>query len=461
MTTRSVAVGVDLATAGARAHAVDVASGVVLARVSADLPAPVVDGPSRRQDPRYAEVAAGLLEALAARLGGRVGEVGAIAVTGTSGTVVPVDSRGRPVGAAVLYNDGTTADAERALAAHGIRRPTGMLVRIAAVLGAAPAGAGVASTAGVVAAALVGASVPMDTSHALKAAIDPAAQRWDDAALQAAGVDAARLPALVAPGAVLGEVAIGPFAGALVVAGMTDGCTSQIATGAVGVGDSVGVLGTTLVLKAGAAHEVLDAERGIYSHLAPDGVWLPGGASNVGAGSLAALVPGAVGREREFDVRAAEVAGRVACYPLPFRGERFPWRDAAATAVAVGADWGDLSDAEAYRAVLEGVALVERWSLDVLAGAGVASRRHVLSGGASASARWNGIRAAALGRSVQVAATRDSGFGAAVLAASALRGEPLSVVAAQLAGTGEQVDPDPALARELDRRYAELRAAIG
>lgn len=458
---RSVAVGIDLATAGARAHALDVVSGAVLARVSAALPAPVVEGPSRRQGPRYAEVAAGLLEELAARLGARAGDVGAISVTGTSGTVVPVDSRGRPVGAAVLYNDGTTADAERALAADGIRRPAGMLARIAAVLGAAPAGVGAASTADVVAAALVGASVPMDTSHALKAAIDPAAGRWDDAALQAAGVDAARLPALVAPGAVLGEVGIGPFAGALVVAGMTDGCTSQIATGAVGVGDSVGVLGTTLVLKAGAAHEVLDTARGIYSHLAPDGVWLPGGASNVGAASLAAIVPAAAGRETEFDRDAVELRGGAAAYPLPFRGERFPWRDATATAVIVGRGWDDLTPVEAYRVVLEGVALVERWALEELAGVGVGSHRHVLSGGASASALWNGIRASALGRSVQVAATRDSGFGAAVLAASVLRGEPLSAVAAQLAGPGTQVDPDPVLARELDRRYAELRAATG
>ena len=460
MSRRPVAVGIDLATAGARVHAIDASSGAVLARLRADLPAPVVDGPSRRQDPRYAEVALPLLSALASELGTRAADVGAVSVTGTSGTVVPVDRRGLPVGPAVLYNDATTADAERALAA-GTRRPAGMLARIAAVLADTPTAASAASTADIVAASLIGASVPMDTSHALKAAIDPAARRWDEAAAEAAGADAARLPPLVAPGAVLGEIGRGPFAGALVVAGMTDGCTSQIATGAVGVGDSVGVLGTTLVLKAGSAHEVLDPARGVYSHLAPDGVWLPGGASNVGAASLAAFVPDAVGREAALDACAADVPARIAAYPLPFRGERFPWRDAAATAVVVGARWDDLSPVEAYRAVLEGVALVERWGLDVLAEAGIASRRHVLSGGASASGLWNGIRAAALGRTVRVAATRDSGFGAAVLAASVLRDEPLSTTAVHLAGSGSQVDPDPTLARTLDGRYRELRAAIG
>ena len=216
-----------------------------------------------------------------------------------------------------------------------------------------------------------------------------------------------------------------------------------------------------LVLKAGADREVCDPARGLYSHLTPDGVWLPGGASNVGAASLGALVPSAAGREGAFDDEVATVSSPVVVYPLPFAGERFPWRNATATATVVGGDWAGLSMAEAYRAVLEGVALVERWGLEVLADAGVPSRRHVLSGGASQSLLWNRIRASALGRSVQVASTRDSGFGAAVLAASVLRGEALSVTAAALARPALTVEPDAELHRRLDEQYARLREAIG
>lgn len=454
-----IVLGIDLATAGVRVHAVQIADGTELARVSADLPAPRTVSGVLEQDPRYAEVALRLLAEVAQVLGGRTAEVRGIAVTGTSGTVVPVDRVGVAVGPAVMYNDASTSSGERALADAGVARPAAMLARIAGVLDRSVEAARVASPADVVTAALIGGSVPMDTSHALKAAVDPAARTWDAEALLVAGVDRGRLPALVAPGSALGAVAAGPFRGAVVVAGMTDGCTSQIATGAVGVGDTVGILGTTLVLKAGAGADVVDIGRGVYSHLSPDEVWLPGGASNVGAGSLAALVPDAAGPRVWQRLAASTSPSRIAVYPLPRVGERFPVADAELTLTAVGGDWPP-GRADAVRAIIEGVALVERWSLDVLADLGVASDRHVLSGGASASTLWSTVRASALGRTVRVAESRDSGFGAAVLAASAVTGQTLALTAHRMAQAGTEIEPDAALTAHLDERYAALRAAI-
>ena len=74
---------------------------------------------------------------------------------------------------------------------------------------------------------------------------------------------------------------------------MTDGCTAQLAAGAVYDGDTMGVLGTTLVLKAVGQTPIESADGAVYSHLAPDGgrYWA-GGASNAGAGVLAAEFPG-------------------------------------------------------------------------------------------------------------------------------------------------------------------------
>lgn len=72
-----------------------------------------------------------------------------------------------------------------------------------------------------------------------------------------------------------------------ILAGMTDGCAAQISAGALAEGHWNSVLGTTLVLK-GVAHRLLrDPEGAVYSHRHPDEGWLPGGASNVGAGALA------------------------------------------------------------------------------------------------------------------------------------------------------------------------------
>lgn len=454
-----IALGIDLATAGARVHAIDVETGASLAEVRGALPAPTERAGVRVQDPRYAEVVSELLDQLAARLGPDAARVCALATTGTSGTVVPVDAAGRAVGAAVMYDDRSTAAAERALAA-GRSRPVGMLARIAAVLRQAP-GAAPASTVDVVLAALAGHAVPMDTSHALKAGIDPERRLWDLAAAEAAGIDPALLPALVAPQTRVGTVATGPFAGAALVSGMTDGCTSQLATGAAGVGDTVGVLGTTLVLKAGADREVSDAARGVYSHLSPAGVWLPGGASNVGAAALAVWLPGVDPADAGLIARA-EAAGpaSVAVYPLPGTGERFPRADPEARFTVVGGAWDALDEAQAYRALLEGVALVERWGLDELAAAGVPSRRHVLSGGASVNPLWAAIRASALGRPVHVALTRDSGLGAAAIAAAHLTGETVTAVTARTARLGPAIDPDPRWTAPLADRYAALRAAV-
>ena len=452
-------IGIDLATSGARVHVVDLEDGGELLRVAAPLPEPRLERGVRVQDAAYATVALELLGRAMTALGARRGEVRAVCITGTSGTVVPVDSDGRPTGAAVLYNDTSTAGLERVIAEAGVTRPAGMLARIGGLVAGGDV-TRIASTADVVAAALLGRAVPIDVSHALKAAIDPVLPDWDAVALEAGGIDRTVLPGIVASGTVLGEVAGGPLPeGTLVIAGMTDGCTSQIATGAVGLGSSVGVLGTTLVLKAVASAEVIDTGRGVYSHRSPDGLWWSGGASNVGSASLAALVPSSIGREQESD-REAWAAGpaAVALYPLPAVGERFPWAEAAAKATWVGTE--PRAEPERMRAVLEGVALVERWGLEVLADRGVAPGTHTVSGGAAASTVWNTLRASALGRPVRVALTRDSGFGAAVLAAAAVTGEPLHALAARFARLGAEIEPDPALVDGLDDRYHALREAI-
>ncbi|WP_296194404.1 FGGY-family carbohydrate kinase [uncultured Microbacterium sp.] len=453
----SIAVGIDLATASARAHAVRVDTGDVLAIAERALPAPRVEGGVRVQAADYASAAAGVLEQLAADLGARGGEVAAISVTGTSGTVVPVGPDGAARGDAIMYDDASTAALDRVLAESGVSGSVSMLPRMQAALARAPEATSIASTADVVLAWLAGHAVPIDSSHALKAGIDPAARRWNTAAAETIGLDTAVLPEIVRPGAVLGEAVRGPFPGALLVAGMTDGCTSQIATGAVGPGASVGILGTTLVWKTGLATLPAQLPDGVYAHLSPDGVWWPGAASNVGGGALAALVPDFPGWDDAAEQAIAHAPAVAPVYPLAAARERFPARDAQA-AFATTRGLAGLDAATRARAVLEGVALVERWGLDVL-GATDASE-HVVSGGGTRSALWNRTRASALGRPVRIARTRDSGFGAAVLATTAITHESLADAASRLSRSDAVVDPDPDLARVLADHYAALRAEL-
>lgn len=457
-----VAIGIDVATAHLRAVAIDATTGAVLASRAAALPGPS-DEPDggRRQEAVYAPAALGVLTDLVHDLGRAADGVVALSTTATSGTVVPCAADGSARGDALLYNDRSAVAFEERLRSAGTGdRPVAALARMA-LLHATASVERFGSPADVVNAALAGGPVAADTSHHLKAGIDPTRATWPD---EIVAVDLPRriLPDLVVPGTTLGHLhpqvarTLGLDADVLLVAGMTDGCTAQIATGAVDVGDSVGVLGTTLVLKAVASTPVEDATVGLYSHLGPDGRYWPGGASNTGAGIL----------EDGRDVRALDAAVglldphvllRVALsYPLTGRGERFPFADPAFEGLL-----GDPKDDAAlhHAGILLGVAHVERLSLEAMRRRGVAIDRHRLAGGGSRSEVWNAIRAAVIPAPVLRPQHQDSAFGAAVLAACGVSSAPFVPTVAMLAGDPVPVEPFPGLDR-VDEQHDLLLARL-
>jgi xylulokinase len=442
-----IVLGVDLATAHARVVAVD-EDGSVLAEREAPLPAVTSAAPgAHEQQPTYLPVVVDLLAAVAADLGARAADVAGLCLTGTSGTLVPCDADGRPTGPALLYSDQSSAAEAGRLRGAGIAATaTSPMAR----LGHLVAGGArlVLHTPDVVHAGLLGRVVAADTSHALKAGIDPVTATWDAAALAALDVPETAVPDLVHPGTVLGTITPGVAARtglpstARVVAGMTDGCTAQVAAGAVTPGDSVGVLGTTLVLKAVATREVRGLDGALYSHYAPDGTWWPGGASNVGARPVAEEFGGTDDRARRAleDLASAAAPALAVSYPLRGTGERFPFARPHATGFTVG-DVPGLGSA--YRTFLEGVAYVERLGLDVLRAHGVRPELHHLAGGASRSPLWSRIRATVLDLPVVRAPRASSGYGAALLALSAVGREPLPDVVARTTPTeaDDVVDP--------------------
>jgi D-ribulokinase len=423
----SLTLGIDLATASARCVALDTDTGSVVARADSALSIPERQpGGVSRQAATYAPGALALVRQVCEQLGPDSAHVAAVSVTGTSGTVVPVDSDGSAVGAARLYDDSSGSDV---LAAAGVAGASS-LGRMVMVRRDHP-GARWASTADVVNAALAGRAVAVDTSHWLKAGIDLAARRWPVDAMTALGLDRAdtrQLPDLVLPGTRIATVDphvarnVGLPDDVAVVAGMTDGCTAQLAAGAVHDGDTMGVLGTTLVLKAVSETPVESADGAVYSHLAPDGRYWAGGASNSGAGVLAAEFAGA--DLSLLDVQVAQTVAGYVRYPLSVAGERFPVGDRNLPPLTDGEPRSRL---DAYRALLEGVAFVERLGLERLQQLGVAPRRHVIAGGATASQVWNRIRATVLAplAPVSVARSASSSLGAAILAAHALTDAPL------------------------------------
>ena len=457
--------GIDLATANARAVVVSLRTGAQLLERSRELDAPH-QGPqgAREQAPVYWEVSSTLIHEMVHELGTASRGIRALSVTGTSGTVVPADSHGRPSGRALLYNDLRGSEQLDKLVAAGFSaRPLTSLARIAWLEQHNPAQRYL-STPDVVIAALARELLPGDTSHALKAGIDPVAAEWPIEALELLGVSRGVLPELIHPGHRIGTVApevvaeLGLPSGVLIVSGMTDGCTSQLATGAVRVGDTVGVLGTTLVIKGVSITEIVQTSSGIYSHLSPDGMFWPGGASNVGAGSLPGSVTSVKEQIRRWDQDAwANGPSSIVRYPLSVAGERFPFFSREAVPFVLGDTASKVDD---YRSYLEGVAFVERLGLEVLTGLGLQRGRHFLSGGASRSAVWNRIRATVLGTELHLPEHQASAYGAAVFAAVGYVGGEFSAEVDRMISPARVIDPDQASLEPMEESYQLFRAAV-
>ncbi|CAM05698.1 xylulokinase [Saccharopolyspora erythraea NRRL 2338] len=466
--------GVDVATANVRVQVHD-PSGELVASASRPLPQPVRSpgGRSEQDASTWWPAVRDSLRECTAALGERSSGIAALAVSATSGTVVLVDRHGDPVTPALMYDD-RRAGAEALTAAEagarrwdriGIRPSAGSgLARIARLASDAPDDAVLAChTPDVIGWKLVGRPVATDSSHALKSGYDAVAGEWASEVFDALGVPAALLPEVVRPTTVLGAVGAraaeltGLPVGCEVRAGMTDGCAGQLACGAVDVGQFVTVLGTTLVLKGVSKELVRDPAGAVYSHLHPDGVWLPGGAANVGGSALSDVD---VAELRSLDEAATERGPSGAVnYPLRGEGERFPFLAEGARGFVLGEPADRVDE---YRSRLEGVAFCERLAVERLAELGAPAEGPMrTAGGGARSLAWCRIRASVLDRPVMRMQEAGTALGAALLAAAGSVHPDLSRAAAAMVPTGEVVEPEaaevPALETSYQRFLAELR----
>ncbi len=413
----------------------------------------------------------------------------ALSVTSTSGTLCLLDDAGDPLIPALMYNDARAGQEAAEVQAAGAELAGRLGYRFNASFALAKLAwlarhrpdvlaraRYVAHAADYITGRLSGRYDVTDYSNALKTGYDlaPAAGDrpegcWPDFIADRLGLPVDKLPRVVAPGAVIGEVTpaaaetTGLRAGTRVVAGMTDGCAAQIASGAVNPGDWNSTLGTTLVLKGVTAQLIRDPQGRIYSHRHPDGYWLPGGASNVGGEILATRFPGA--DLAALDARAIDLSPTdLIAYPLARRGERFPFVDADAEGFLIPFGVGagqDAADRETlYAAYLEGVAYVERLAYDTLSSLGAAGGGAIrVAGGAAASDVWLQIRADVLGRELVRPAETGAAMGAAILAASRTRFDGVAAAAREMVRIERVVTPRTGLTASYDERYRRFCAA--
>ncbi|WP_018654829.1 FGGY-family carbohydrate kinase [Actinomadura flavalba] len=466
----AVFVGVDLGTQGVRALAVTAVGDV---RGAGGHPLTGRrDGPRHEQDPEQWWTAVGAACRRALR-DVPAGAVRGVAVDATSGTFLLTGADGRPLTPGLMYDDlRAAAQVERADRAGaevwrrlGYRRmqPAWALPKLLWLLEHRRdlRGARLAHQTDFVNARLCGRPVATDLGSALKTGADLIAEDWPHDVLADLGVPAGLLPPLTRSGTPLGAVSpaaaehTGLPPGTPVLAGCTDGCAAQLGTGRLTPGSWNSVLGTTLVLK-GVTDDLLHDPHGVvYSHRAPDGRWLPGGASGAGGGVLARDFPGRDLAALDRAARRYEPSGAVT-YPLVSAGERFPFVAPGASGFVLGRP---RDEADRFASILQGAGYVERLCLDYLdlLGAPVGGDL-TLTGGAARSAYWCRLRADILGRPVILPANAEPALGAAVLAASADR--PPAETAAAMVRVRATLDPRPAHHARFTAGYLTLVAEL-
>ncbi|CDX26606.1 conserved hypothetical protein [Mesorhizobium sp. ORS 3324] len=348
--------------------------------------------------------------------------VRAIAVDGTSGTVLPVDGAGRPLAEPLMYNDKVPDDAilaaiadtaPEASAAHGATSGLAKALWFQRL----PGIHAMLHQADWIAGQFSGRFDISDENNSLKTGYDAEARRWPDWIAET-GMRMELLPSVARPGSVTGTLtaaAAGLFdlpRDVAIVAGTSDGCASFLATGATAAGDGVTALGSSLTIKILSDRPIFAPHYGIYSHRLRD-AWLAGGASNTGGKVLA----------RHFSLeRIVELSATIDpttdtgldYYPLDVPGERFPIADPLLQPRLLPRPH---SDADYLKAMLEGIAAIEALGYQRLAELGAPKLTSVRSvGGGAANAAWTAIRQRRLGVEFLPALSHEAAAGTGRLA---------------------------------------------
>jgi xylulokinase len=397
-------------------------------------------------------------------------ELRGVAVTSTSGSLVVADAEGCALRPAILYDDGRGVDIAEELNQQGGTRsiplgPSFSLVKAAWVRRQEPGlwerTRYVLHPADWLSGKLTGEFGISDFTNALKLGYDPEKSSWIGS-VRAAGLLDDRLPVVRRPAEQIGQVSsvaaaeTGLPVRTPVLAGATDGMASVIASGASRRGDANTTLGTTLVWKV--LHDGKPAARsGIYFHLHPGGLWVPGAASNTGLGSI--RTPGGAASFGEMDRLAAHYfPTSVVCYMLSCQGERFPFAHAKAESFVEGVprDAG-----ESYAAQLQSIGFVERWGYEILEGCAVKVGDTVFSTGAAAkSPVLSQLRANILARIVVQPRYPTAAFGAAILAATgAVFSGNIFHAIQSMTGILESYRPSADLVPAFDEVYRSFRGA--
>lgn len=408
--------------------------------------------------------------------GYHLSEVKAISVDGTSGTIIPIDREKKPLTHAIMYNDSRameeTKNIQRVTADFSDKvgysfNSSFALPKILWIKENLPEV--YRSTwkfihqSDFIVGVMTGVYDITDHSNALKTGFDLVEYKWPKAIIEKLDLDMGKFPQVLRPGDRIANISrdfaeeSGLSTDTAVVAGMTDGCAGQIASGAVKEGTWNSILGTTLVVKGITKDLIKDRQGRIYSHLHPDGFWMPGGASNTGGECLEKMFSGI--DYKEWDVRAERYfPTNLIVYPLVKKGERFPFINPEAEGFV---DGKPKDDVELYAGYIEGVGLFERLCYDMLIDLGARISDGVYAtGGGTRSKIWMRIRAAILNKILLKPEISDPCMGSAVIAASRTIYSNIIEAASNMVKQGEVIQPERHFVEAYEDKYDKFKCLM-
>lgn len=349
----------------------------------------------------------------------------AMAVDGTSATLLACDAALMPLAPPLLYHDTRARDeaahiARAAGATNPAATPSSGLAKalwLEAHLGAGRADCFLNQADWLT--GLLSDRVGLSDYHnALKMGFDVGAGRWPDWVGHLIDMERLPLPRVGPPGEAIGSLSrprareLGIPVDCLVRLGTTDSIAAFLATGVDRPGEAVTSLGSTLVLKLLSEKRVDAPEYGVYSHWFGD-YWLAGGASNAGGAALRQFFDDAelVRLSREID---PERPSGLDYYPLPRTGERFPRNDPALPARL---EPRPADDRQFLHGLLEGLARIEAEGYARLRALGATPLARIAScGGGAGNETWRRLRERLIGVPVRAAEYQEAAYGAARLA---------------------------------------------
>lgn len=425
--------GIDLGTSGVRASVVDDEKNTISYH-AVPMPAPVMrDGQSTQDTQIWLHAVEQCLTALASKTD--CSNLQAVAIDGTSSSVLLCGQDGTALTPALMYNDVSAIEqaghikhiAPENCGAHGASSSLAKVLSLRQHVSDTDIHY-ICHQADYVASWLSGRYGISDENNCLKLGYDSSKQCWPDW-LQACKLPTHWLPTVLKPGSSIQSISkrqalkfgINPHC--KIVSGTTDSIAAFIATGANATGDAVTSLGSTLVVKLISDTAIFSSTHGIYSHAyyADNKRWLVGGASNAGCRVLRDLFT-----QQQLDDMTAQLNPNHSrsrthdYYPLPqgVTGERFPTPDPHKQGKLTPRPHSDL---EYFHALLKSITQLEKQSYCALEKMGAGKVKQIFTtGGGSKNAVWNTIRQQQLGIPVCKAPHTEASYGSALLARHAL-----------------------------------------